>query len=188
MDSHQPNSRSDKELLDLIRVADSFAFKELYDRYWEVLLDMAYKRLGYVEIAEEVVQDIFVSLFLRREKLDIKSSLEGYLKNALKYKIFDVFRSMASHNRYVTNLLNQPQPYNVTPENSLEAKELSQEITSATDRLPFKCREVFLLSRIEQMSNKSIAEKLGISVSTVEKHIGKAMSIMKTGFRNYNAG
>lgn len=188
MKSNQPNSHNDAELLGLIRTADSMAFKELYDRYWEELLDMAYKRLGYVEIAEEVVQDIFVSLFLRREQLEITSSLEGYLKNALKYKIFDVFRSMATHNRYVTTLLHQPMPYCPTPESSLEAKELSHKITLVTDSLPFKCREVFLLSRVEEMSNKSIAQKLGISVSTVEKHIGKAMNIMKMGFRKFNAG
>jgi RNA polymerase sigma-70 factor (family 1) len=188
MNSNQPNSRNDAELLDLIRAADSFAFKELYDRYWEELLDMAYKRLGSIEIAEEIVQDIFVSLFVRREELKITSSLEGYLKNALKYKIFDVFRSMATHNKYITTLLHQPLPYCPTPESSLEAKELSHEINLVTDRLPVKCREVFLLSRIEQMSNKSIAQKLGISVSTVEKHIGKAMSIMKTGFSKFDAG
>lgn len=188
MNSNQSNRRNDAELLNLIRLGNSAAFKELYDKYWEELLDMAYKRLGSIEIAEEVIQDIFVSLFMRREKLDITSSLEGYLKNALKYKIFDVFRSMATHNKYISAVLHQPLPYYPTPESSLEAKELSHEIAMVTDSLPFKCREVFLLSRIEQMSNKSIAQKLGISVSTVEKHIGKALSIMKTGFGKFNAG
>lgn len=188
MNSNHPNGYSDPELLDLIQNGDSLAFKELYNRYWDMLLDMAYKRLGYIEIAEEVIQDIFVNLFLRKEKLEVRSSLEGYLKNALKYKIFDVFRSMAVHDRYVATMLHQPAPYCQTPETNLEAKELSEKINMITEKLPQKCREVFLLSRIEQLSNKSIAEKLDISVSTVEKHIGKAMDIMKTGFRNYNAG
>lgn len=188
MNSNQPINLSDAELLALIRTGDGLAFKELYNRYFETLLNMAYKRLCCVEIAEEVVQDIFVSLFVRRESIEIKSSLEGYLKNALKYKIFDVFRAMAVHDRYLNNVLHQYPIHSHTPESSFELKELSQEISLVTDKLPLKCREVFVLSRVEQMSNKSIAEKLGISVSTVEKHIGKAMNVMRTGFSKYNAG
>lgn len=188
MNSNQSKPRCDTELLALIRIADRSAFEELYNRYWDVLLDTAYRRLGYIELAEEIVQDIFVSLFVRRAHIEIKSSLEGYLKNALKYKIFDVFRSMDVHSKYVNAVLRQEAPCYLTPENDLEAKELSQKIEAVTCKLPEKCREVFLLSRIENMSNKSIAEKLGISISTVEKHIGKAMTIMRRDFSNYNAG
>ncbi|WP_316791130.1 RNA polymerase sigma factor [Pedobacter frigoris] len=107
MNLDQSNSCRDAELLDLIRMGDSAAFREIYEKHWSVLLNMSYKRLDRIEIAEEVVQDIFVNLFLRRAELEVRTSLEAYLKTALKYKIFDVFRSMASHARCVDALVQQ---------------------------------------------------------------------------------
>jgi RNA polymerase sigma-70 factor (ECF subfamily) len=176
----------DKELAELLRAGDKLAFKELYIRYWDLLLDIAYKRLDSIDNAEELVQDLFVDLFLKREKLNITSSLEGYLKTALKYKIFNTFRSQYIHNRYVDRILNEKGVIGLSPEHEMQNKELSQKLDRATQKMPDKCREVFLLSRMEQFSNKSIAEKLNISVSTVEKHISKAIKILKIDFKEYN--
>jgi RNA polymerase sigma-70 factor (family 1) len=177
---------TEQELADLLRSGDQLAFKELYNRYWDVLLDTAYKRLDSIEAAEELVQDLFVTLFIKREGLQIRSSLEGYLKNALKYKIFDVFRSQQVHDRYVDSVLNQAGVLSITPEHSLQIKELSQRIDRATQKMPDRCREVFMMSRMDNLSNKSIAAKLSISVSTVEKHISKAMRILETDFKEYH--
>lgn len=177
---------SDDELVGLLRLGDELAFKELYNRYWDVLLDMAFKRLGSIELAEEIVQDIFVNVFVRRESLDIKTSFEGYLKNALKYKVFDVFRSQQIHEKYITKVLEGVHSHAITPEEALQIKELSEKINQSIRKMPDKCREVFLMSRIDNLPNKLIAEKLEISVSTVEKHISKAMSILKTDFREYH--
>ncbi|WP_091152360.1 RNA polymerase sigma-70 factor [Mucilaginibacter pineti] len=177
---------TDQELADSLRSGDQLAFKELYNRYWTVLLDTAYKRLDSTEAAEEVVQDLFVSLFIKRESLKITYSLDGYLKNALKYKIFDIFRSQYIHNKYVDNVLNQNGVLSLTPEHEMQVKELALKIDRATQKMPEKCREVFLMSRMENLSNKSIASKLSISVSTVEKHISKAMHILEKDFKEYH--
>lgn len=180
------NTLTDQELADLLRSGDQLAFRELYNRYWSILLDSAYKRLDSIEAAEEVVQELFVNIFVKRENLKITSSLEGYLKNALKYKIFDIFRSQSIHNSYIDSVLNQNNVVSLTPEHNLQTKELILKIDRATQKMPEKCREVFLLSRMEQLSNKSIAEKLNISVSTVEKHISKAMNIIAKDFKGYH--
>lgn len=179
---------TDHELVDSLKSGDQRAFKELYNRYWTVLLDTAYKRLNSIEAAEEVVQDLFVSIFFRRESLEIKMSLEGYLKNALKYKIFDIFRSEYVHNNYVNSVFNQSGALSLTPEHELQVKELILKIDLATKKMPQKCRMVFMMSRMEQLSNKSIAKKLNISVSTVEKHISKAMNILSSDFKGYHFG
>ncbi|WP_187444009.1 RNA polymerase sigma factor [Sphingobacterium phlebotomi] len=176
---------TDQELSNLLRSGDGSAFKELYDRYWDVLLDTAFKRLGSIEQAEELVQDIFVNLFVKRENLVIESSFEGYLKNALKFKIFDFFRHQASHNKYVENLLKGLHERTISPEEALQIKELKERIDKTIQNIPEKCREVYLMSRVEHISNRMIAKKLGISVSTVEKHINKATNILKKDFGRY---
>ena len=177
---------TDEELTDLLRTGDELAYQELYNRYWDVLLDTAFKRKSSIELAEEIVQDIFVNLFIRRESLTIKSSFEGYLKNALKYKVFDVFRSQTTHDKYINEVLKNVNNRSITPEEALQVKELKEKIDRATQKMPEKCREVFILSRVENLSNKLIAERMGISVSTVEKHISKAMNIIKADFREYH--
>lgn len=178
----------DQELAGLLKSGNQLAFKELYNRYWDSLLDTAYKRLDAIDAAEEIVQDLFVSLYLKGADLEIKSSLEGYLKNALKYKIFDVFRSRQVHSKYVGAAIHAGEDDYETPEYLLQIKELKKKIALTTQKMPDKCREVFLMSRVENLSNKAIAEKLNISVSTVEKHISKAMGILKTDFSEYHLG
>src|SRR5690606_8884838 len=96
---------SDQQLMDLFSSKDEAAFKELYNRYWDTLLDAAFKRLGSIEQSEEIVQDIFISLYLRQETLHIKTSVVGYLKNALKFKILDVIRHQITHEKFVVHAL-----------------------------------------------------------------------------------
>lgn len=177
---------TDTQLTDLLRTGDELAYRELYNRYWDILLDTAFKRVSSIELAEEIVQDIFVNLFVRRESLNITSSFEGYLKNALKYKVFDLFRFQSTHEKYINEVLKSVNNNSITPEEALQVKELKEKIDRTTQKMPEKCREVFILSRVEHLPNKLIAEKMGISVSTVEKHISKAMSIIKADFRKYH--
>ncbi|TYR37547.1 RNA polymerase sigma-70 factor [Sphingobacterium phlebotomi] len=177
---------SEQELIELLRMGDEKAFKELYRCYWDILLDGAFKRLGSIEQAEEIVQDIFVSLYVRRGDLHIATSIEAYLKNALKFKVFDVFRRQITREKYIDNALKNLHHDTITPEEALQIKELKEKIDNVTKEIPEKCREVFLLSRVENLPHKKIAELLGISVSTVEKHISKATRILRTNFKEYH--
>lgn len=177
---------SEQELIELLRMGDEKAFKELYHCYWGTLLDGAFKRLGSIEQAEEIVQDIFVSLYVRRGDLHITTSIEAYLKNALKFKVFDVFRRQITSEKYIDNALKNLHHDTITPEEALQVKELKVKIDKITKEIPEKCREVFLLSRVENLPHKKIAELLGISVSTVEKHISKATRILRTNFKEYH--
>jgi RNA polymerase sigma-70 factor (family 1) len=179
---------SDQELTALLKEGNHAAFKELYDRYWVTMINVAHKRLDSIDAAQEVVQDLFVTLFLKRDTLDIRTTLEGYLKTALKRKVLNTYRSLHIHNKYLDTILQDNKVEHATADQSLQTKELSLKVSQATSKMPEKCREVFLLSRVENLSNKSIAEKLGISVSTVEKHISKASKILQKDFQGYQIG
>ncbi|MFC1225091.1 RNA polymerase sigma-70 factor [Pedobacter sp. BG31] len=175
------NLFSDQELTLLLKEDDRLAFEEIYRRYWPELLDTAWKRLSDTETAEELLQDVFISLYTSRHSLVIHTSLIAYLKNALKYKVLNEIRSRivrANYNQRVMRLNEGkvgPQPHEI-----LEARELERIIDEKINQLPEKCREVFILSRKEHLSHQHIADRLGISVSTVEKHIGKALRIVRT--------
>jgi RNA polymerase sigma-70 factor (family 1) len=178
-------SYSESELTDLLKSGDRAAFAEIYNRYWQVLIDAAYQRLKSVEAAEEVVQDVFVSFFLRRKEINLNSTLEAYLKTALKYKVYNVYRSQQVHYNHLGSIISENHIDPVMPDAVLEAKELKARIRAVADKMPDKCREVFLLSRFEHLSHKDIADRMGISVSTVKKHITKAMNIMRTEFKGH---
>ncbi len=184
MSSHNLAALTEEELLHLIQIDDNrAAFSEIYHRYWKILLDITYQRVKSIDIAEEIVQDLFVSFFLRRKEITLQSNLEAYFKTAIKYKVFKLFRNQkakASHDQAIRENFSEP----AAPDTLLETKELRQKILTAAEKMPDKCREVFLLSRFEQLSNAEIAERLNISVSTVKKHLTKGIAIMRTELGN----
>lgn len=178
---YKPEQWSDESLLMLVRDKDDReAFAELYRRHWQRLLDAAFQRLKSVEAAEEIVQDIFVSLFLRRKELVLHSSLEAYLKTALRYSILNTYRTHRVKEQYVGSLKQDDESPPEMPDSILETKELRAKIMQASAKMPDKCREVFMLSRFDQLSQKDIAIRLDISVNTVKKHMAKAMNIVRT--------
>ena len=81
---------TDRELTRLLRSGDHQAFGELYHRYWETLLNTAYKRLDSIEEAEEILQDLFITLYVNRNSLQINTTLEGYLKTSLKHRVLNL--------------------------------------------------------------------------------------------------
>lgn len=176
---------TDEMLLDLIqRKDDRAAFAELYDRYWKFLIDMAGKRTLSIEAAEEIVQDVFVDFFIRRKDIQA-DSLEAYLRTAVKYQIYKTYRSQQVHESYVNTAIAVGQLSPLRPDTVLETKQLKEDIHRATEKMPVPCREVFLLSRVEQLSNQSIANRLDISLAMVRKHVTKSMNIMRSEFKDY---
>lgn len=175
---------TDQRLLSLLRERDDFsAFEEIYYRYWRKLLDTAFQRLKSKEAAEEVVQEVMVGLFLKRHELIITTSLEAWLKTALKYKVFNIYRSQQVHLAHLDEIIRQKQISPLRPDEEMILKEIREKIKSAALKLPDKCREVFLLSRFEHLSQQEIADKMGISVSTVKKHLTKAFTYLRSELR-----
>lgn len=176
-------SYTDEQLTDFLRSGDHAAFIEIYNRYWELLIDAAYQRLKSVEAAEEVVQEIFVSFYLRKEDFKSRPILEPYFRTALKYKVFHIYRSQQVYYNHLDSLIKESNIAPVMPDEILELKELREKINQIGDHLPEKCRDVFIMSRLEQLKHQEIADQLNISVSTVKKHLHKAMKILRSEFK-----
>jgi RNA polymerase sigma-70 factor (ECF subfamily) len=168
------------ELCQLLKKDDMNAFEEMYERYFILLLNIAFKRLQSREDALELVQDVFVQLYLRRNHLEHTYNIGGYLQTMLKNKIIDRFREQLVRKKHIYRLQQmKAESEPGVPEDVMDVKMLEQQINTVINQLPGKCREVFLLSRINNLSHQAIAEKLNISVSTVEKHIVKALKIVR---------
>lgn len=174
---------NEEQLIAFLRSGDHAAFTEIYNRYWEKLADAAFQRLRSREDAEEVVQEVFVSLYIRREEVNPKSTIEAYLKTALKFKVIDAYRAQQLHYNHIDNLIQEASLPPLLADDQLDIKELKKRVREAADKLPEKCREVFMMSRYEQLSHQEIADRTGITTSTVKKHLHKAMQILREEFK-----
>jgi RNA polymerase sigma-70 factor (ECF subfamily) len=177
---------SDLELFSLAKQENIQAFEVMYKRYWPELIDAAYRRLQSRQKAEDIVQEIFISLYNKRTVLEFTVSVKAYLNQALKFKVLNEFRSESVRNTYTKSLFIRDFCKNDFA-NHLETKELHLKIEQLLARLPQKCSQVFHLSRNENLTNKEIAMELNISVSTVEKHIGKALKALRHELKTHTA-
>lgn len=164
-----PFTYHEKELLERLSQDDEAAFKAIYLHYWKRLYALAFVKLGSKQSAEDIVQEVFAGLWIRRKK-QIILSLEAYLATAVKYSIF---RELAGHRkRPVTGLSSDVE---MPGDNIVELRLLQQMLDKDIGRLPQKCKLVFQYSRSHGMSNKEIAGHLNVSEKAVEKHITKAI-------------
>lgn len=171
---------SDRELLDLVKEDNKKAFGEIYSRYWNFLIQLASKHLQSKQKAEDIAQEIFISFYNRRNEFELSVSLRAYLSQALKFKIMNEFRSQVVRDTYSKHVRYAYTYSNKTTHDTYETKELAYNINRSINLLPEKCKQAFLLSRSEDLSYKDISGHLNISVSTVEKHISKALKFLKT--------
>ena len=172
---------SDIELLDLLRSGNRDAFCEIYNRYWKKIFTVAANKTGQCEEAEEIVQDIFISLWQRRHSIEITTSLNAYLAVSVKYRVIKVLAKRYQYNKYADHSLNFISSSTNSTEELVEFEELKSRLEALVSNLPEKCRLVYRLSREQGLSQKQIAEEYGISEKTVEAHIGKALKALRTG-------
>lgn len=172
-------SFTDTELLSLLKGDDHAAFGEIYNRYWDKLFITALHRLGDETEAEEIVQDIFISIWQRRNILELTHSLATYLSVAVKYRVITKLAGRTKQKQRDARIAAESDEGVESTAQWLSEKELRQQIEQCVKNLPEKCRIVFEMSREQNLSNKQIAEELGISEKTVEGHITKAIHTLK---------
>jgi RNA polymerase sigma-70 factor (ECF subfamily) len=174
---------TDHELIVLITQDNREAFTVLYQRYWDKVFAVAVHRLGDIHEAEEVVQEIFLSLWARRNSLQLTHGLATYLSVAVKYKVINHLARQHRRQLHLDELVNTvPVTLNNTTE-WLNEKELRTQLDKCIDSLPEKCRIVFLLSREENKTYAEIATELNISQKTVEAHMSKALSTLRQSLK-----
>lgn len=152
---------------------DVHTFEQLYDRYYPSLCLFANKYLGDLDLSRSLVQELFVDLWLKREKLTVShDSVKYYLFKAVGNRSINYLREL----KKAVSLSAVPEYRLNSPfEDKLEEAELNARLNRAISELPEKCREVFLLCRFEGLKYGQVAEKLNISVKTVEMQMGIAL-------------
>ncbi len=166
---------SDLELLDLIRAGNRNAFTDLYNRYWERLFTAVLKVTKDDEESMDIVQEVFIAFWLKRWELTNIQSVSGYLYSAVRNRGLMFIRANIVRNNYLESLSHHFSELQDSVGEQQAVKELELIIQSELDKLPPKMREVYLLSRQENLSHKEIAERLNISDKTVKKQINNVL-------------
>jgi RNA polymerase sigma-70 factor (family 1) len=169
---------SDFDLISLLKEDDIVAFETLYARYFGKLYNHAYEKLHDRFLAQEVVQDLFVSFWQNRYKIEVHTSLASYFFTAIRYLIINQFKKQMIYEQRIDKLALTQRNFTDETNEWLDYKDLQSEYQSALQELPEKCREVFIMSR-NGASNKEISESLNISIKTVEQHITKALRTLR---------
>ena len=173
---------SDKELFDNVREDNTQAFSVLFDRYGDILLSFILKRIGSLSDAEDILQDVFTSLWNRRHKIEIEDSIYPYLFKAAKYEVIDWMvhdqKRISHFERLVLPLENEPVGGSNSDE-KLMVKELSFLLDNEVAKMSTTMQSAFNLSRVEGLSIKEIAFRLSISEQTVKNNISLALNRLK---------
>lgn len=165
-----------------MRGNDEEALVELYNRYWDKLLAIGYNHAKNKETAEEIVQDVFISLWNRRHDIQIDRPA-AWLATAVKFAVFKILDKEA---RRKNLLADHPQESRIVQDESLiEAKFLKEYLNGVVAALPEKCRLVFTYSREHQLSTKEIAAIMQLSHKTVESHLTKALKTIRQYLGSY---
>ncbi len=173
------NSLSDIEITDLIKSGDQMAFTEIYNRFKGLLYIYACKITKDEDIAEDLIQELFVSIWDRRQLINFNTSVASYLYSAVRYRFFDLVDKQKVRADYITALQTFLDQGDHSTDNYIFEKELSLIIEKEISNLPSKMRKVFLLSRKENLSNKDIAQRLNISEKTVKNQISTSLKILR---------
>lgn len=160
-------------------------YRTLFRKYYANLLFYATRIVGDEE-AEDVVQDVFVELWRRKDTMDVGEQIQAFLYRAVYTRALNVLKHRDIVNGYEAVMLDihkkriayyQPDSNDVIKR--IEDKELRKTLSDAIDELPDKCKKVFKLSYLHEMKNKEIAETMDISLRTVEAHMYKALKILR---------
>jgi RNA polymerase sigma-70 factor (ECF subfamily) len=170
----------DRELFERIRAGDSDAFDAVFRAHYASLVGTAERMLRRRDVAEEIVQDVLLELWRRRETLVVDDSLRGYLFRATRNRSLNHLRHGAIERRAEPALIADHDD-DVAPGayGAIVEEEIDIAVKRAVAELPPRCREVFELSRVQGLRYSEIATTLGISVKTVEAQMGKALRILR---------
>ncbi|GGD66683.1 DNA-directed RNA polymerase sigma-70 factor [Emticicia aquatilis] len=174
---------SDELLVKLLRVGEQDAFEEIYRRYWQKLLRSAQFKLRSKETIEEILQDLFISLWEKREKVLIEN-LEAYLNTSLRYLIINQIKKQILQEKFVEYSLKKNELTDDVDE-SVAFNELSVAIEKAIEQLPEKTQQIFRLNRLEYKSVKEISVLLETPERTVEYHITQALKALRIHLREF---
>ncbi|EOR96799.1 RNA polymerase ECF-type sigma factor [Arcticibacter svalbardensis MN12-7] len=172
-------SLTDLELTNMLKIGDHSAYTEIYSRYNRLLYIHAYNKLRDREAAKDILQELFTALWNNKERFIIQTNLSGYLYTAIRNRILKLIAHKSIEGTYVISIQNTNQHENGFTDHRLRENQLATIIEREIAKLPEKMREVFLLSRKDQLSHSEISNRLGIAEPTVKKQVNNALKILR---------
>ena len=185
------SGNTDAELLKRIINGDKVAFDLIFRKYYTILRNQAVTILKDAYIAEDAVQDVFFHIWIKREQLREVRYLNAYFRTAVHHYCISYLRKKNKHEIVdlgIHNIIAFEQLYSEILQyhhDTVNNKELAKALIDAIDKLPDQCRMVFNLSRNFSLKNAEIAAHMDISVKTVEKHISRALTILRKELKEY---
>lgn len=173
--------RDDQALVHRIRAGDVSAFEQLYRNFWSKLYNFAFRYVQSTEEAEDVVQEVFFTVWRNRADWQINSSLQHYLFVAVRNAAIGRLRRDATMQRWRQRTIGDDSPKSAEAADALvESADINADVERALSEMPVKRRAVCALRWIDGLSYSQISERLGINEKTVENHIGNGIRFMRS--------
>ena len=167
------------------KLIDKAQFEEIFNLHYSNLCAYANNFLKEIEASEEVVQEVLFKLWINRDKIEITTSVQSYLYRAVRNGCLNVIKHVNIREEYKVHNERVIEMEQNSYEDKVVITELEEKIRSAIDQLPIERRKVFIMSRYDGLKYQEIADKLGISVKTVENQMGSALKFLRTELKDY---
>lgn len=168
---------NDNQLWQEIKADNYLAFDELINRFWKSLLNSAFKRIPSREVCEDLLQDVFLNIWIRRASLEIENP-SAYLHTAIRFKVYTHF-SRNQFSREFLEVFENITDHASHADNQVQYKELRHLVRAWIDTLPAKRRKIFKLYIEDNLSTKEIAKELDITQKTVQNQLNGSFGALK---------
>ena len=172
-------NNSDDVLLKHLKQGDTDSFNLLFNKYYKELCNFSYLIISNKQLAEEVVADVFVKIWQKREDINITTSIKSYLYKSTKNTTISYIRKKRIDEISLDEMFNVQEVITSNPEDLIIQDETLVQIKDVLSILPTKSKLVFQMHRFNQLKYKDIAEIMNVSVKSVEKHMSKSMKILR---------
>lgn len=173
----------DSRLIALLREGDPLSFEILFQKYYVRFYNFVFNLTKNSQAAEDIIQNVFMKIWINRTSLRPDQSIHNYIYVLSKREMLNHIRDRKAYVQ-VERLVMAEQPSEEVTDQSMSLKELDERIRRFIADMPEQRRKVFLLSRYRGLTNKEIAEMMGLSVRTVDRHINLALTSLKKEFMN----
>jgi RNA polymerase sigma factor (sigma-70 family) len=178
-------SLSDQELTDLLKTGDHVAFTTIYKRYWKKLVHYALQKSGDPMDAENMVQDVFVSLWKRRTELTFTGELSRYLTASVKYRVIKLFHKQHAKRLYEENALLNYDLLDDSTREQLDLVQLEEQLAHLVNALPQKAQLIYRMNKESDMSHREIGDQLGMNEKAVNTQLVRIRKTLRVGLNSF---
>jgi RNA polymerase sigma-70 factor (ECF subfamily) len=183
-----PILHNENELLLQVAAGNERAFQVLFDHYWENIYAVSLAFTKSAELSEEIVQDVFIKIWLKRDQLSTVNKFDGYLFTVARNHIYNTLRKKVPEQPFFDHMAGYFVDTAAVPGEEMIMEETKQLIDKAVHQLPAQQRAVFELSRYQGLDHAAIGKELGISKLTVKSHLTKALKSVRENYLKYPDG